>query len=154
MKGHPEIIKALNNILCSELTAINQYFLHARMCKNWGYQKLGDIIYKESIDEMKHASVITDRVLYLDGVPNLQKLGKLNIGTDVKEQFESDLDMEKSAIDNLQTAIELCISHHDSGTRSLLEKILVDEENHADYLEAQLNVINTIGLENYLSQQL
>lgn len=154
MQGHPEIIKALNAILCNELTAINQYFLHARMCTNWGYTKLGALIYKESIDEMKHASEITDRILYLDGVPNLQKLGKLNIGTDVKEQFESDLEMETSAIANLQVAIELCVTHHDSGTRSLLEKILVDEEQHADYLEAQLNVVEEIGIKHYLSQQL
>ena len=153
MKGHPEIIKALNTILCSELTAINQYFLHARMCKDWGFTKLGDLIYKESIDEMKHASEITDRILFLEGLPNLQKLGKLNIGTDVKEQFESDLEMEKSAIANLQVAIELCMTHHDSGTRQLLEGILVDEETHADYLESQLNLVKEVGLPNYLSQQ-
>lgn len=154
MKGHPEIIKALNAILCNELTAINQYFLHSRMCTDWGYTKLGDLIYKESIDEMKHASEITDRILYLEGVPNLQKLGKLNIGTDVKEQFESDLAMEKGAIENLQTAIELCVTHSDSGTRSLLEGILVDEEKHADYLESQLHAVGEIGIQNYLAQQL
>lgn len=154
MKGHPEIIKALNEVLCAELTAINQYFLHARMCKDWGYNKLGDLIYKESIDEMKHASEVTDRILYLEGLPNLQKLGKLNIGTDVKEQFESDLQMEKNAIAFLQTAIELCVKHSDAGTRQLLEKILVDEEHHADYLESQLHAVEEIGIKNYLAQQL
>ena len=154
MKGHPEVIKALNGILCNELTAINQYFLHARMCKDWGFNKLGDIIYKESIDEMKHASEITDRILYLEGLPNLQKLGKLNIGTDVKEQFESDLAMEKNAIASLQSAIDICNQERDAGTRALLEKILMDEEHHADYLESQLNAVSQIGIENYLAQQL
>lgn len=153
MKGHADIIKALNEVLCGELTAINQYFLHARMCKDWGYNKLGDIVYKESIDEMKHASEVTDRILYLEGVPNLQKLGKLHIGTTVKEQFESDLDLEKRAIKRLQSAIDLCTEHKDHGTRSLLEGILTDEEQHADYLESQLNLIADVGLENYLTQQ-
>jgi bacterioferritin len=154
MKGHSDVIKALNEVLCGELTAINQYFLHARMCKNWGYTKLGDLIYKESIDEMRHASEVTDRILFLEGVPNLQKLGKLNIGTDVKEQFLSDLNLEQSAISFLQTAIELCTKHSDAGTRQLLEKILVDEEGHADYLESQLHAIEEIGIKNYLAQQL
>ncbi len=153
MKGHVEVIKVLNEVLCGELTAINQYFLHARMCKDWGYQKLGDIIYKESIDEMKHASEVTDRILYLEGLPNLQKLGKLNIGTTVKEQFESDLELEKSAIKRLQAGIAVCVQHHDHGTRTLLETILNDEENHADYLEAQLNLVASVGVENYLAQQ-
>ena len=153
MKGHADVIKALNEVLCGELTAINQYFLHARMCKDWGYNKLGDIIYKESIDEMKHASDVTDRILYLEGVPNLQKLDKLNIGTTVKEQFESDLELEKRAISRLQKAIELCSKHSDHGTRSLLEGILNDEEKHADYLESQLNLVADVGDQNYLSQQ-
>ena len=153
MKGHADVIKVLNEVLCGELTAINQYFLHARMCKDWGYHKLGDIVYKESIDEMKHASDVTDRILYLEGVPNLQKLGKLNIGTTVKEQFESDLALEKAAIARLQEGIDICTQHKDHGTRSLLETILNDEEQHADYLEAQLNLIASVGAENYLAQQ-
>ena len=154
MKGHAEVIKVLNEVLCGELTAINQYFLHARMCKDWGYLKLGDVIYKESIDEMKHASEVTDRILYLEGLPNLQKLDKLNIGTTVKEQFESDLELEKNAIQRLQDGIVICTKHNDHGTRSLLESILNDEEQHADYLESQLNLLETVGAENYLAQQI
>jgi bacterioferritin len=154
MKGDAKVISALNDILTGELTAINQYFLHAKMCKNWGFIKIGQKIYKESIDEMKHADVLVDRILFLEGIPNLQKLDKLNIGEDVKEQLESDLGLEYRAIPRLRKAIELCYDLSDHGTRDLLEKILVSEEEHADWLETQLSVIKDIGLQNYLAQQL
>lgn len=154
MKGHPEIIELLNEVLTGELTAINQYFLHAAMCKNWGYQKIYDVVNKESIDEMKHAQELTDRVLFLDGVPNLQRLGKLNIGESVPEQFESDLKLEFEALERLRKGIDLCVEHSDFGTRELLERILRDEEHHVDWLEAQLAIIKDIGKEKYLAEQL
>jgi bacterioferritin len=154
MKGDAKVIAALNDILTAELTAINQYFLHAKMCKNWGFKKIAHKIYKESIDEMKHADVLVDRILFLEGIPNLQKLDKLNIGEDVKEQLESDLALENKAIPRLRKAIELCWDASDHGTRDILEKILVSEEEHTDWLETQLSVVKDIGLQNYLTQQL
>jgi bacterioferritin len=154
MKGDAKVIASLNDILTAELTAINQYFLHAKMCKNWGFKKIAHKIYKESIDEMKHADVLVDRILFLEGIPNLQKLDKLNIGEDVKEQLESDLALENKAIPRLRKAIELCWDASDHGTRDILEKILVSEEEHTDWLETQLSVIKDIGLQNYLTQQL
>lgn len=154
MKGDAKVIAALNEILTGELTAINQYFLHAKMCKNWGYKKLGHKVYMESIDEMKHADALTERILFLEGLPNLQKLDKLNIGETVKEQLESDLALEYRAIPRLKKAIELCWDTSDHGTRDLLEKILVSEEEHTDWLETQLSTIKDIGLQNYLAQQL
>jgi bacterioferritin len=154
MKCSPKIISALNEILCSELTAINQYFLHSRMCQNWGYNKLAEKIYAESIDEMKHAKEITDRILYLDGVPNLQKLDKLNIGTNVKEQITSDYNMELIAIKHFQKAIELCYEEKDHGTRKILETMLASEEEHLDWLESQIHIIKEIGYANYLSEQI
>lgn len=154
MKGDIKVIQALNEILTGELTAINQYFLHAKMCKNWGYKPLGDKIYKESIDEMKHASILTDRILFLEGLPNLQKLGKLRIGENVKEILESDLALENEAIPRLRKAIEMCWDVGDHGSRDLLEKILVSEEEHTDWIETQLNVIKDVGIQNYLTEQL
>ena len=154
MKASAKIIETLNEVLLGELTAINQYFLHAKMCKNWGYGKLADKVYKESIDEMKHASNLTDRILFLDGIPNLQKLGKLNIGTTVEEQLASDLEMEKNAIALLIKSIELCYTEHDHVTRELLENILKEEESHIDWLETQIQVIGTLGLKHYLAQQI
>ncbi len=154
MKGDKRVIEALNEILTGELTAINQYFLHARMCKNWGFQKIGEKVYKESIDEMKHASILTDRILFLEGLPNLQKLGKLRIGENVLEQLESDLAMEMDAIPRMRKAIELCWEVSDHGTRDLLEKILVSEEEHTDWLETQLSIVKDIGIQNYLTQQI
>ncbi len=154
MKGDAKVIQALNDILTGELTAINQYFLHARMCTSWGFDKIGKKVYKESIDEMKHAQWLIDRVLFLEGIPNVQKLGTLNIGENVKEQLESDLALEFQAIPRLKTAIGLCNDHSDHGTRELLEKILVSEEEHVDWLEAQLNLIQQVGLQNYLAQQI
>lgn len=154
MKGNKQVIDMLNEVLVGELTAINQYFLHAKMCKNWGYEKLASIIHKESIDEMKHASQLTDRILMIDGVPNFQKLGKLNIGESVKEQLESDLVMEEEAIARIRKALDICIEHKDHTSRELLEHILVDEENHYDWLESQLGIIKEIGIANYLAQHI
>ncbi len=154
MKGLPEIITLLNEILLGELTAINQYFLHAKMCKHWGYDRLHEKIYKESIDEMKHASLLADRILFLDGLPNFQKLGKLRIGENVLEMFNADLGLEDEAIPRLRAGIKLCYEAADHGTRDLLEKILVSEEEHADWLETQLHIIKDIGMEHYLAQHI
>jgi bacterioferritin len=154
MKGDPKVIEALNLILTGELTAINQYFLHARMCKNWGYERIASIVHKESIDEMKHAQSLTDRVLFLDGIPNLQKLGKLNIGETVPEQFASDLRLEHEALTNLRAAIKVCYEAADHTSRELLEHILAEEENHVDWLETQLGLIKEVGKENYLAEQI
>ncbi|MCB0394910.1 MAG: bacterioferritin, partial [Bdellovibrionales bacterium] len=136
MKGDAEVIKALNGVLTGELAAINQYFLHSRMCKDWGYERLASKVYKESIDEMKHAQALIDRVLFLEGVPNVQKLGPINIGQNVLEQLESDLELENQAIPRLKKAIELCVEKADHVSRELLEKILISEEEHVDWLES------------------
>ena len=154
MKGDKRVIEKLNEILTGELTAINQYFLHARICKDWGYEKIAKKVYEESIDEMKHAQWLTDRILFLKGLPNLQRLDQLNIGENVLEQLKADLKLEETAIPRLKEAIELCLEVKDVGTRELLEKILVSEEEHLDWLESQLHIINEISIENYLSQQL
>jgi len=154
MKGDAKVIEALNEILSGELTAINQYFLHARMCKNWGFDRLADKVWKESIDEMKHAQTLTDRILFLEGVPNLQRLFKLNIGETVVEQLKADLALEMEAIPRLKTAIKLCDAVHDHGTRDMLEKILVSEEEHTDWLETQLSLVNDLGKEHYLAQNM
>jgi bacterioferritin len=154
MKGDPKVIDALNLILTGELTAINQYFLHARMMKNWGFERIGNIVHKESIDEMKHAQELTDRVLFLEGIPNLQKLGKLNIGETVPEQFEADLKLEHEALTNLKAAIKVCFEATDHTSRELLEHILEDEERHVDWLETQLGLIKELGKDHYLAQQI
>ena len=153
MKGDAKVIALLNDVLSNELTAINQYFLHARMCENWGYERLWKKVRDESIDEMKHADKVIARILYLDGLPNLQKLGKLEIGETVAEQLKSDLALEKRAIPVLNAGIELCRGKGDNGTAELLEEILVDEEEHADWLEAQLTLVEQVGVQNYLAQQ-
>lgn len=154
MKGDAKVIEALNEILTGELTAINQYFLHARMAKNWGFERIAHIVYKESIDEMKHAQELTDRVLFLEGLPNMQKLGKLNIGETIPEQFEADLKLEFTAIENLKKAIKICFEAADHTSRELLEHILSDEETHVDWLETQLSLIQTVGKENYLAENI
>ena len=154
MKGDAKVIKALNEILSGELAAINQYFLHARMCKHWGYMKLGDKIYKESIDEMKHAQTLIDRILFLEGIPNVQRLDTISIGETVPEQLQSDLGLEETAIPRLKKAIALCNDSNDHGTREILEHILVSEEEHAEWLETQLSLLQSLGKENYLAQQL
>lgn len=154
MKGHQEVISALKDILTNELTSINQYFLHSRMCADWGYQKLADTFHKEAIDEMKHAQQIIDRILFLEGIPNLQKLHSLNIGKTVKKQFENDLDLENKAIVDLKKAVVTAHQHSDFTSKELLESILSAEEGHVDWIESQLSIINEIGENNYLSQQI
>jgi bacterioferritin len=154
MRGHQQVIALLNDVLTAELTAVNQYFIHARMCENWGYERLWHKIKHESIDEMKHADEVIERILYLEGLPNLQRLGKLNIGQTVDEQLKSDLALEAHAIPVLNRGIELCRAEGDNGTAELLEDILVEEEEHANWLEAQLSLIQQVGLQNYLSEQM
>ena len=147
-------IQLLNEVLTGELTAINQYFCHARMCSNWGYKRLADHIRKESIDEMKHAQALIDRVLFLGGVPNVQRLGKVNIGETVKEQLTVDLALENEALPRLNAGIEQLRVAGDNGSRLLLEEILASEEHHVDWLEEQLELIAQIGEPNYLAQQI
>jgi bacterioferritin len=154
MKGNEEVIQVLQDVLCAELTAINQYFIHARMCDNWGYNRLAEYIKKESVEEMQHAQKVIDRILYFDGAPNMQKYMKINVGHDVQEQFHHDLDLEYQAVARLNKGIELARAQGDNGTRALLEEILRDEEEHVDWLEAQLHMIKEMGAENYLAQQL
>jgi bacterioferritin len=150
----PTIISLLNDLLTNELTAINQYFIHAKMCQNWGYARLAEKVRAESIDEMKHADQVISRILFLEGVPNLQKLNKLHVGETVKEQLESDLQLEYAAIKFLNQGIEAARKLGDNGTEDLMTKILVGEEDHTDWLEAQLELIRQIGEQNYLAQQL
>ena len=154
MRGDPAVIEALNDVLTAELTAVNQYFIHHKMCENWGYQRLWKKVRAESIEEMKHADTLIERILYLEGIPNLQRLGKVNVGQTVPEQFRLDLEVEKAAVKALNAAIELCRSLGDNGTRDLLEHMLRDEEDHANWLEAQLTLIQQAGEANYLAQQI
>jgi bacterioferritin len=154
MQGDARIIDALNAALTIELTAINQYFCQAKMCKNWGYLKLGAKHYEESIGEMKHAELIIDRILFLEGVPEIARYDVIRVGTNVKEQLENDLALETRGVKSYNAGIQLCLQVNDGGTRELMEKILVDSEEHVDWLETQLGVINDIGLQLYLSQQL
>jgi bacterioferritin len=154
MRGHDQVINALNSVLTAELTAINQYFVHARMCENWGYQHLWKKVREEAIEEMKHADKLIERILYLEGIPNIQKLGKVTVGQTVPEQLRLDLEVEKSAIKALNIAIELCRSLEDNGSRELLESLLVDEEGHANWIEAQLTLIAQAGEGQYLAQQI
>ena len=154
MKGHDDVIAVLNDVLTAELTAINQYFIHARMCENWGYQRLWKKLREESIGEMKDADQLIERILYLEGVPNVQKLNKVSVGQTVTEQFRLDLDLEKAAIKRLNTGIETCRTLGDNGSRELLEDILEGEEEHANWLEAQLTLIGQVGESNYLAQQI
>lgn len=154
MQGSDKVIELLNEVLTAELTGVNQYWVHARMCENWGYQKLWEHIRAESIDEMKHADEVIARILYLEGIPNLQRLGKVMVGQTVSEQFQLDLALEKQAIERLNAGVAMCRDEGDNGTRELLERILVSEEHHADWLETQIGLIAQIGEGHYLAQQM
>ena len=154
MRGQAKVIEYLNKALRAELTAINQYFLHARMFKNWGLKKLGEVEYHESIDEMKHADKIIERILFLDGLPNLQDLDKLLIGENPVECLECDLKLEYSGHAFYKEAIAYCEEVRDYITREIFEDILEDEEEHIDFLETQLELVKTVGLENYLQSQM
>ena len=154
MKGDSEIIDTLNAVLTSELTAINQYFIHHRMCDNWGYKRLSDRKRHESIDEMKHADKVIQRILFLDGVPNMQRLSPVRVGEDAIEQHRLDLALELDAVERLNQGITLAAAKKDNGTRELLEGILKEEEDGIDWLEAQLTLVQQIGVENYLAQQI
>ena len=154
MKGHDQIIAVLNDVLTSELTAINQYFIHARMCENWGYERLWKKVREESIGEMKHADRLIERILYLEGVPNLQRLGPVMVGETVPEQFDLDLAVEVAAVERYNRGIALAVEHGDNGTRELFERRLLGEESHADWLESQIELIRQVGVENYLATQI
>lgn len=154
MNGNPKIIEILNDVLTAELTAVNQYFIHGKMCSNWGYNRLGEHNVHESIDEMKHADSIIERILFLDGVPNMQRLYPVRVGETVAEQFRVDLELEYTAIRRLNDGIAACVEAGDNATRALLEGILVSEEEHADWLETQLEAMRQVGEANYLAQQL
>jgi bacterioferritin len=154
MKGSKEVIEALNEVLAGELVAINQYFLHAKMCENWGFITLAKKVKAESIDEMKHANELIERVLFLEGHPNLQRLDKLHIGESVPEQFKSDLALEHTALKRLREGIETCRNHADRTSEELLVSILAAEEAHVDWLETQIGLLEKLGEKHYLAQQL
>jgi len=154
VKGDPKVIAVLNQVLKAELTAINQYFLHAEMCENWGYGKLAKHTRAESIEEMQHAEKLIEHILFRDGTPNMSDYFKINVGANVKQQIENDCQLEYDAVKRLNDGIETCVKAGDNGSRELLEGILTDEEEHIDYLEAQIQAIKDMGIENYLAQQL
>jgi bacterioferritin len=154
LKGNKRVIDYLNQVLKAELTAINQYFLHAEMLGNWGYEKLYAYVRRESIDEKKHAEKLMERILFLDGTPVMHELFPLRIGKSVKEQFENDLALELEALPRLNSAIKAATEAGDNGSRELFESILVDEEGHVDWLEAQLHMIREVGIQNYLAAQI
>lgn len=154
MKGNPKVIAELNAALKEELTAINQYFLHAEMCENWKYDKLGDFIKKQSIDEMKHAEILIERILFLDATPTMSDAMQLNVGKNVREQIEADLKLEIGAVEMYNNAIKIARDEGDNASRELFERLLKDEEEHVDWLEAQVHQIKELGYERYLSQQI
>lgn len=154
MKGNDQVIDALNGALTIELTAINQYFIQAKMCKNWGFLKLGKKHYEESIGEMRHADKLIERILFLDGVPEIARYDVIRVGADVKEQFENDLKLETSGVKAYNELVELAAKVKDNGTRELAESILVESEEHVDWLETQLGVIEKVGIQLYLADQI
>ena len=154
MQGNPQVIELLNECLTSELTAINQYFVDAKMYENWGYERLAQRFREDSIDEMRDAEALVDRILYLDGMPNLQRIGRVSVGETVPEKLTAALQLEVAAIERLNRGISTCLEHGDNGSRDVLQGILSGEEEHADWLEAQLGLIAQVGEANYLGQQL
>ncbi len=154
MKGHDDVIALLNDVLTAELTAVNQYFLDAKMIDNWGYDHLAGHFRSESLDEMKDADSLIERILYLEGMPNVQRFGNVRVGETVPEKLQLALDLEKEAIDRLNAGVALCVTHADNGSRDLLEDILKGEEDHADWLETQLELIRQVGEAHYLAQQI
>jgi bacterioferritin len=154
MQGRPEIIELLNEVLTAELTAVNQYFGHAKMQKNWGYEKLAERTQHESIDEMKHAEELIERIIFLEGMPNLQRLGSVTLGEEPVEQLRLDLAMELEAVERFNRGIALSVELGDNGTRELLADMLVSEEEHVDWLETQLSLVDALGAEMYLSEQM
>ena len=154
VKGEPAIIEAMNEVLTAELTAINQYFIHHKMCENWGYERLAKKKREESIEEMKHADSIIGRILYFDGIPNMQRLSPIRVGENPVEQHKLDLAVETEAVARLNKAIALCREKGDNGSRELLEGILINEEESVDWLEAQLHIVEEIGKEQYLAEQI
>ncbi len=154
MKGNAKVIDVLNQCLKAELTAINQYFLHAEMCENWGYERLAKQIKKESIEEMVHAEKLMERLLFLDGTPNMSDYFKINVGATVEQQFRNDVELEYDAAKRLNAGVKTCTEIGDNGSKMLLEQLLSDEEHHIDWLEAQLHAITEMGIKNYLTEQL
>lgn len=154
MKGNADVIKVLNDVLRKELTGINQYFIHAKMCKNWGYEVLADVHWHESIDEMKHADRLIERILFLEGVPNVAAYDKISVGANVKQQLENDRGLEQAALTVLKPGIKTCLEVNDDASRELLEHFVLDEEHHIDWIETQLHQIEEVGLQNYLAQQI
>ena len=154
MKGNADVIKVLNDVLRKELTGINQYFIHAKMCKNWGYEVLADVHWHESIDEMKHADRLIERIIFLEGVPNVAAYDKISVGANVKQQLENDRGLEQAALTILKPGIKTCLEVNDDASRELLEHFVLDEEHHIDWIETQLHQIEEVGLQNYLAQQM
>ena len=154
MKGNADVIKVLNDVLRKELTGINQYFIHAKMCKNWGYEVLADVHWHESIDEMKHADRLIERIIFLEGVPNVAAYDKISVGANVKQQLENDRGLEQAALTVLKPGIKTCLEVNDDASRELLEHFVLDEEHHIDWIETQLHQIEEVGLQNYLAQQI
>lgn len=154
MQGHPQVIEGLNRALTIELTAINQYFVQAKMCKNWGYMTLYKKHYEESLGEMKHADKLIDRIIFLEGVPEIARYDVIRVGTDVKEQFEFDLALETNGVKTYNALVELCTKMGDNGSRELIAPILVESEEHVDWLETQLSLISQVGLQNYLAEKI
>lgn len=154
MKGNSQVINVLNQVLRKELTGINQYFVHAKMCKNWGYEMLYHVIWSESLGEMKHAEQVVERILFLEGVPNLASYDKITVGSNVKQQLENDLGLEQAALLILHPGIKTCLEAGDDASRELLEHIVADEEQHVDWIEAQIHKIEEVGYQNYLAEQI
>jgi bacterioferritin len=154
MQGEPDVVEFLNEALTAELTAINQYFIHSKLCSNWGWERLASRHKEESIEEMKDAEKLIERIIYLEGMPNLQRLGTVGVGEDVPEQFELDGELERAAIARYRRGIQLCLDRGDAGTRELLEHLLVGEEEHLDWIETQQSAMRDVGLELYLQSQM